>query len=60
MVNFVNHGQVLAEDVYKALKTLGYSPNLQVIKITNKSFKYTVRVSRDSGRLIKHLGLIKN
>jgi DNA-binding transcriptional regulator WhiA len=58
MVNFVNNIEELALDVRRMMEDLGFRPNYSKIR-NGKSFKYTVRISRDTEQFIETVGLYK-
>ena len=58
MVNFVNYVEPLARDVEVILKEFGFRPTFSRLPVRNH-FKYTVRVARDTHKLIKTLHLYK-
>lgn len=62
MVNFVNNCFLLAADAYRMLISLGYRPRLNRLRLSNGTFKYTVKVARKSevSRLIEELHLYKS
>lgn len=59
MVNFVNHSKNLADDVTSMMASLGYKPNVQALK-TKLGTKYTVRISKDTKKFIREVGLWKS
>ena len=58
MINFTNIVYPLARDVYRALQKLGYRPTFSSTPVKSKQ-KYTVRIAKDSYRVIKELALYK-
>lgn len=58
MVNFCNNTKSLAIDVHTMLCSLGYSPTFSETR-TGRNPKYTVRIARDSKKLISDIRLIK-
>ena len=58
MINFVNYVEPLARDVESILKEFGFRPNFSQLPVRNH-FKYTVRVARDTQKLITALNLHK-
>lgn len=59
MVNFCNNIQLLANDVYSMLQSIGFRPTLTSTPSKKGRIKYTVRVARESQRLIAEIGLFK-
>lgn len=59
MVNFCNNIQPLAENVYSMLLNIGFKPTITSTPSKRGGIKYTVRVARESQRLITEIGLFK-
>lgn len=59
MVNFTNNIFELALDVAEVIHALGYIPRTSKAKNPSGKIKYTVRVARDTERLIRDLALFK-
>lgn len=59
MVNFCNNIKPLAENVYSILKNIGFMPTITSTPGKRGGTKYTVRVARESQRLIAEIGLFK-
>jgi DNA-binding transcriptional regulator WhiA len=59
MINFVNTGSGLANDVFNMIKNIGYFPNMQKLKQGNRKTKHTVRLSRSVPRFIKDINYWK-
>lgn len=59
MVNFCNNIKALAEDVHAMLIANEFRPTITATPAKEKT-KYTVRVARDTVRLVEELGLYKS
>ncbi len=59
MINFVNACEQLAEDVYRMIQSLGYTPNIQRLFQSNQKIKHTIRLSRETKRFINEIQLWK-
>ncbi len=59
MVNFTNHVRGLAIDTYNMLVASGYAPTISKTTERNGKTKYTIRIARQTERLIKDIGLFK-
>lgn len=57
-VNFVNHTENLARDVYFMIEKIGFNPNMQILKIGANN-KYTIRVSKQTQNFIDAIKLRK-
>jgi DNA-binding transcriptional regulator WhiA len=60
MVNFVTTIPSISNDVIKMITSLGFKPNIQIFKSSNRKPKYTIRISRDVDNFIKLLNINKN
>jgi DNA-binding transcriptional regulator WhiA len=58
MINFCNNSQALAEDVYTMLKSVGFQPRITSTQ-DRTHLKHTVRLAKETNRLIEDLQLIK-
>ena len=58
MVNIVSIIPTLAETIIKALKQLGYKPNMQIHQ-QPLSLKYTIRISKNTEQFIDDIGVWK-
>lgn len=58
MINFVNHGGKLSNDVVYMIRLLGFSPTINIINVGLKK-KYTVRVAKNVDEFIKLLNIKK-
>ncbi len=59
MVNFTNHCQYLAEDVFFLLQEAGFQPTISKTLSKSGNYKYCVRVARDTDILIRTIKLHK-
>lgn len=59
MVNFCNNIRPLAEDVHSMLTSCGFRPTFTSTPAPGGKTKYTVRIARDTARLISEIGLFK-
>ncbi len=59
MINFVNHGENLAKDVFSMIESLGYRARMSIIAINTGTNKYTIRLVKDAERFIKYIKLEK-
>ncbi len=59
MINFVNTGTVLANDVFSMIQTLGYSPNMQKLKQGNGKIKHTIRLAKNAPQFIQTINYWK-
>lgn len=60
MVNFVNHCQALAHDIYSMMQSLGYRPTWHETATPLGAIKYTVRLARNSQKFIDEIKLVKS
>jgi len=59
MANFVTIIPTLADDVMKIISTLGFKPNIQKFKTSNGKIKHTIRISKNTEKFIKTVGISK-
>lgn len=60
MANFVTLIPTVAKDVFAMIEKIGFQPNIQKLKTVNGKIKYTIRISKNTEKFIKKLGLNKN
>lgn len=61
MANFVTIIPTLANDVMKMITNSGFNPNMQTLKqSTNGKIKHTIRVSKNTERFVKLIGINKS
>jgi DNA-binding transcriptional regulator WhiA len=58
MINFCNNTKSLADDVFEMLHSVGFSPRMAATREKIHT-KYTVRVARNSKKLVEYLNLSK-
>ena len=59
MINFVNYTSVLVKDVQHMLNKLGFKSSYSAIKLDEKRYRYSIRVTQNVESLIKLLSLYK-
>lgn len=59
MVNFTNVTETLADDVFKMIQQLGYTPHKYKAKQKTGNYKYTIRLSKNVDGFINDINLTK-
>lgn len=59
MVNFTNVTEVLCDDVYSMISSLGYNPYKYKAKQKTDNYKYTIRLSKQVDSFIEKINLTK-
>jgi hypothetical protein len=59
MLNFVNTGASLTNDVFSMMKDLGYAPCIQKLQQTNGKVKNTIRLSKNVPQFVRDIGFWK-
>jgi len=60
MANFVTIIPTLAENVMAMIGNLGFKPNIQKFKAKNGKIKHTIRISKNTLKFVKLIGVEKN